>query len=462
MTFERKNIAILRNRLNEKLGYIIVVSGPRQIGKSTLVKQAISGHYSSMFIATDRPAAYSLEDNSLLPTALLPGEYTEDGNLPPLPGTQPNVEWLANQWMLARAKTKALPEGERHILVIDEIQKIPQWSETVKGNTITERFENFYDNKLGLEAEKSAKVGFQQCVFREDLPTVPEIITIYTARKGHLIQLSCLIGMELLWQEGKVKDLSKDILKRMIAFQLTWVADKIPDWFIYLARNQPILVAEIFVEYASASLKTKLDFLNLISLISSNIEYKGVSMIAAPALLKKFPVRAKKIQLNYLNHFLKATLCHTPEELPAIIETKITKKGMNAAQKINWLAISILLNPKKNQKALWEYVGKKKSRINCLAQFLADFKTDDYPLSVNMLGKLIELMALYAEGDPPADAGWADDTMRLSQQVRSLITQLGALSTDEAAQELDRLLALNRLKNIRNILQYVRNQQRTR
>lgn len=37
------------------------------------------------------------------------------------------------QWTKARAKALALPEGQCHVLAIDEIQKIPRWSEVVKG-----------------------------------------------------------------------------------------------------------------------------------------------------------------------------------------------------------------------------------------------------------------------------------------------------------------------------------------
>jgi predicted AAA+ superfamily ATPase len=120
MSFERKKIAILHQRLDEEPTYIIVVTGPRQAGKSTMVRQAITKR-DSTFIATDQPLNHSPDDN------------TTTINTLSLPSTPPTAEWLVRQWVLARAKAKTLPKGERYILVIDEIQKIPQWSETVKG-----------------------------------------------------------------------------------------------------------------------------------------------------------------------------------------------------------------------------------------------------------------------------------------------------------------------------------------
>jgi predicted PilT family ATPase len=38
---------MLEARLNEAPQFMIVVAGPRQIGKSTLVRQALSGHHAA-------------------------------------------------------------------------------------------------------------------------------------------------------------------------------------------------------------------------------------------------------------------------------------------------------------------------------------------------------------------------------------------------------------------------------
>ena len=81
--------------------FLQVISGPRQVGKSTLIEQVLSN--------------ISLPYNS----------YSADAEL--------NVSqaWISNVWDAARNEMDYRKEQE-HILVIDEIQKISNWSETVK------------------------------------------------------------------------------------------------------------------------------------------------------------------------------------------------------------------------------------------------------------------------------------------------------------------------------------------
>jgi len=124
MTFERYHSYILRQRLDESPIFMIVIAGPRQIGKSTLVRQVLVGRPAT-FVAVDQP----------LPELIDPFATPVAAELSPqiIPGTQPTAEWLVNQWAQARAKARVLPSGERYVLAIDEIQKIPRWSEVVKG-----------------------------------------------------------------------------------------------------------------------------------------------------------------------------------------------------------------------------------------------------------------------------------------------------------------------------------------
>ncbi len=97
--FQRPQVAVLTARLNEPRRFIQVVAGPRQAGKSTLAQQA-----------TERLA---------MPVRMASADE------PTLRGT----DWIAHQWEAARLSI-AGPEGA--VLVLDEIQKIPAWSETVK------------------------------------------------------------------------------------------------------------------------------------------------------------------------------------------------------------------------------------------------------------------------------------------------------------------------------------------
>lgn len=99
--YQRSEYQIIKSRISEPRKFIQVVIGPRQIGKSTVVKQllqTIEAPY-LLYSADDVPAS--------------------------------NRAWIADCWGAARSLKKSKNYAEL-ILVIDEIQKIPNWSEVVK------------------------------------------------------------------------------------------------------------------------------------------------------------------------------------------------------------------------------------------------------------------------------------------------------------------------------------------
>lgn len=87
---------VLQNRLGTKLNFIQVVLGPRQVGKTTGLQQIVrKWNGPSLMVTADEVAA-------------------------------PTSGWIELQWQRARNL------GENTLFVVDEVQKIPQWSSTVK------------------------------------------------------------------------------------------------------------------------------------------------------------------------------------------------------------------------------------------------------------------------------------------------------------------------------------------
>lgn len=101
ITFQRPQAGELRRRLTEPRRFIQVVAGPRQVGKTTLVNQ--------------------------LAEEIGPALRYAGADEPTLRGT----EWIAQQWEAARLSAQDAGQ-EGAVLALDEIQKIPGWSETVK------------------------------------------------------------------------------------------------------------------------------------------------------------------------------------------------------------------------------------------------------------------------------------------------------------------------------------------
>ena len=99
--YNRAEYQIIKNRIEEQRKFIQVVMGARQIGKSTVVKQV-------------------LKDISI------PFQLFSADNVPAT-----NSAWISNCW----AAVRSLKENNGWncvILVIDEIQKIANWSEVIK------------------------------------------------------------------------------------------------------------------------------------------------------------------------------------------------------------------------------------------------------------------------------------------------------------------------------------------
>ena len=131
MSFIRDHATTLNSRLNDTPKFIVIVAGPRQIGKSTLVKQVLQSRKST-FVSVDQQDSDSLKDRTQ-GTQVLSQRVR---------GSEPSAEWLIDTWTKARKQARQLQQNEHFVLAVDEIQKIPRWSEIVKGLWEADRAEN--------------------------------------------------------------------------------------------------------------------------------------------------------------------------------------------------------------------------------------------------------------------------------------------------------------------------------
>jgi len=322
-----------------------------------------------------------------------------------------------------------------------------------RGETLQERFDNYCD--IGQEALEAARSGFCLCPLRSDLPSVSDIVSLSVKRHWHYIRKPCLIGMELRWQQdvALVESLSDECLRRMLAFRLTYGADSTPAWFTHLVQTRPELVADVLVVYAGATLKARQDFIHGIYPLAHDPVYRGVAELAGPPLLAGFPVRAKSTQLSHLEYLMKAALRYNAVQLLALVDSKLAVKGMDVAQRVYWLTAAMLLDPPKYESELWRYIGKNWLRANHLCVFLSErFAgiSNDYPLSPVSIGKLIELLSPHADFE--RRSGWVSAPMQRGENILAMVTRLGALATDEAEREIERLQALPSLSKLKHAL----------
>jgi hypothetical protein len=99
--YRRPVAEVLARRIAEPRRFIQVIVGPRQVGKTTLVHQVLaSSDIAHRYASADEP-------------------------------TLRGLSWVEEQWNAARLLPEQT-ESDNGILILDEIQKIPGWSETVK------------------------------------------------------------------------------------------------------------------------------------------------------------------------------------------------------------------------------------------------------------------------------------------------------------------------------------------
>ena len=99
--YERQQCGELKSRIEEARDKIQVISGPRQVGKSTLVKQVLN----NIHIGFTAVSADNIDSG--------------------------NTGWIGEIWETARQRMKLTHAGE-YLLVIDEVHKINNWSEAIK------------------------------------------------------------------------------------------------------------------------------------------------------------------------------------------------------------------------------------------------------------------------------------------------------------------------------------------
>ncbi len=292
--------------------------------------------------------------------------------------------------------------------------------------------------------------GLRGAVWREDVPEPDEIIRLKLDSRMSYLAFPFLAGMDEV-QRVKPEELNRlsglQMLKAL-AFHFctpTGPSAENRGWYVRFVDSYPELVADVLVQYAAALIRAGNEHISGLYELAHMKNHAQVARICSLLLLKTFPIRCTQKQIKTLDNLLWAALQHADREpLNEIIDAKLSRRSMNIAQRIHWLAVGMVSSPTKYGQQLESFVAGQDGRIRQLAAFLSP----EYPLSFltdeRQVGTLELLVRLIGPSFGPfitkgLEANWSTPELEASDLVAQLIQRLASVPHEDTTRALEAL-----------------------
>ena len=311
--------------------------------------------------------------------------------------------------------------------------------------------------------------GLRGTVDREDVPDIDEILGLRERGHMHYLSLPFLAGLAELEKTAPEEEPSRwndDRIRKAIAFYYcTPHMDYRPGWYQRLLVARPEIVAEVQVQFAICEFRSGREHIYKLWELAHDPSQAQVAKHASLPLLRAFPTRCKLNQIENLNHLLWAALQYADRSsLQELIKKKLSRKSMNDAQRVYWLAAGIIVSPRTYKDLLRDFLQGREGQIRHLSVF---FYPDDHvhpslpELGVKVLECLIRLVGSYAGPDQWLNLEGLDTPeTQASRLVNDLIQRLAASPTKNASEALAVLLTDPALSRWRDVLSQAQDAQR--
>lgn len=253
--------------------------------------------------------------------------------------------------------------------------------------------------RLGSDQDllRAVTSGFRHLLVRGNLPSLDDIVQLREEGKMSHFALPFLAGLtedehagadplERLDEEGLRRALGFYLLSRLpttshpMPGNFSYEEDCRPRWYRKALQVRPEAVAEAFVAVHRARVRTKDPPDQHLYDLARAEECAEVARLAVPGMFRPFPNRcAGEDQLEALRQVLLAALEYMqPAELRELVWKRLARSGMDAAQRVQWLAAGALVAPGECLPKLVDYVsGGEEQRLLHLIDFLVP---DQQPL----------------------------------------------------------------------------------
>ena len=312
----------------------------------------------------------------------------------------------------------------------------------------------------------AVRLGIRSVIDREDVPDVEEILALRAKNPMHSLGcpfLAALAEIERTAPE-EICHLTENQMRKALAFHYWLSSSKDPNWYQRLLNSRPGIVADVLIQSGKSQLRGGNEHISGLFALAHGEDHSQVAKHASLPLLRAFPTRCKLKQIKNLDYLLWAAIQHADRaSLQKLIEKKRSRKSMNDAQRVHWLAAGIIVSPRAYNNLLRDFVEGHERRTRRVVGFFysehsMQFSIDE--LGIASLELLIRLVGSYVGPDLLNADGEFTPAMQASRLVNDLIQRLAASPSKDASDALDRLLDDSSLSRWRDILSRAQDAQR--
>ena len=311
----------------------------------------------------------------------------------------------------------------------------------------------------------AALQGLRNSIHREDVPTLDEILRLREQDRMHHLCEPFLAGVEEAARTTDACQLEDDLIFRAIAFHCNWpLLNRSCRWYERLLSERPELVAQVLEKSAVSGFRSGRKHIDMISELAHDKSHVQVARHATLPLLRAFPTRCRSQQIEALDDLLRAAIQHADRrELQELIGTKLSRRSMDDAQRVYWLAAGVIVSPEVYEDMLREFCEGREGRARNLTAFFSrsSLRSVVDGLESPALELLVRLMGSTVGPDEQwRKGGYFTPAMEASRLVGDLVQQLAACQDKEASDALARLLEDESLSQWHEVLSRRKDEQR--
>lgn len=315
--------------------------------------------------------------------------------------------------------------------------------------------------------------SLRDAVFRDDLPSVDETISLRLQSQMPWLTAPVLVSMDLLDKPEIMAGVTDENRRRALALYYCFPAHRrvqegmgTRSCHATWLDQDPGLVTGVLYKCATAALRDGAESLPGVNDLDGIERRHDVAQGTRLRLLEAFPTRLPSRQLRLFDELLKPALAHFDQTaLMKLATEKLAKKSLSVAHRIRWMTVDALISGGKRTEQLRVYASATERRTRLLAEFLHNTRdhTDRTWIGLDSAGSelvacLIELLG--RSYGPQHPDGLVTVDISTSDLVSGLISRLGSMADTKSIAQLASLVDNPLLARWRERLQWAQEQQR--